>query len=51
MKPRSANKSDLFADALRALKIDNLGDPYGKVSQVVSFTSLTDEGDRDLKTP
>ena len=46
MKPRSAIKSDLFAAESRAPKIDSLGDPLVKISQVVDFAALASEVDR-----
>jgi len=46
MKPRSAIKSDLFAAESRALKIDSLGDPLVKTSEVVDFPALANEVDR-----
>ena len=46
MKPRSAIKSDLFAAEFRAPKIDSLGDPLVKISQVVDFAALASEVDR-----
>jgi hypothetical protein len=46
MKPRSAVKSDLFAAESRAPKIDSLGDPLVKISEVVDFAALSSEVDR-----
>jgi len=46
MKPRSAIKSDLFAAESRARKIDSLGDPLVKISQMVDFAALASEVDR-----
>ena len=40
MKPRSAIKSDLFAAESRCPKIDSLGDPLVKISQVVDLAAL-----------
>ena len=45
MKPRSAIKNDLFAAESRAPKIDSLGDPLVKISQVVDFAALANEVD------
>ena len=45
MKPRNAIKRDLFAAESRAPKIDSLGDPLVKISQVVDFAALASEVD------
>ena len=46
MNPRSAIKSDLFAPESRATKIDSLGDPLVKISEIVDFAALASELDR-----
>jgi len=46
MKPHIAIKSDLFAAEFRAPKIDSLGDPLVKISEVVDFGALASEVDR-----
>ncbi len=44
MKPRSAIKTDLFADAQRRKKIDALGDPLAEIESYIDFAALTAEG-------
>ena len=46
MKPSSAIKSDLFTAESRAPKIERLGDPLVKVSQVVDLSTLASKVDR-----
>ena len=46
MKPLSAIKNDLYAAEFRTPKIDSLGDPLGKISQVADFSALANEVDR-----
>jgi hypothetical protein len=46
MKPRIAIEHYLFAERSRAPKIDSLGDPLVKVSDVVDFAVLASEVDR-----
>jgi IS5 family transposase len=45
-KPRSAINGDLFATESKGPRIGSLGDPLGKLSQVVDFAALASEVDR-----
>ena len=40
MKPRSAIKTDLFADEHHRKKIDALGDPLAEIESHIDFASL-----------
>ena len=46
MKPRSAIKTDLFADELHRKKIDTLGDPLAEIESYIDFAALAAEVDR-----
>lgn len=51
MKPRSAIKTDLFADAYHRKKIDTLGDPLAEIESHVDFAALAAEVDRIAPRP
>ena len=40
MKPRSAIKTDLFADVYHREKIDTLGDPLAEIESHIDFVAL-----------
>ena len=44
MTPRSAIKTDLFADAQHRKKIDALGDPLAEIESYIDFAALAAEG-------
>ena len=46
MKPRSAIKTDLFADEHHRKKIDSLGDPLADIELHIDFAALAAEVDR-----
>ena len=46
MKPRSAIKTDLFADEHHRKKIDSLGDPLIDIESHIDFAALAAEVDR-----
>jgi len=46
MKPRSAIKTDLFADEHHRKKIDSLGDPLVEIESHLDFAALAAEIDR-----
>ncbi len=46
MKPRSAIKTDLFADDDHRKKIDSLGDPLAEIESYIDFVALVAEVDR-----
>ena len=45
MKPRSAMKTDLFADEHHRKKIDSMGDPLADIESHIDFGSLAAEVD------
>ena len=51
MKPRSAIKTDLFADELHRKKIDTLGDPLAEIESYIDFAALAAEVDRIAPRP
>ena len=51
MKPRSAIKTDLFADELHRKKIDTLGDPLAEIESYIDFATLAAEVDRIAPRP
>lgn len=51
MKPRSAIKTDLFADEHHRKKIDALGDPLAKIESHIDFATLAAEVDRVAPRP
>ena len=46
MKPRSAIKTDLFADEYHREKIDSLGDPLAEIESHIDFAALAAQVDR-----
>lgn len=46
MKPRSAIKTDLFADEHHRKKIDSLDDPLAEIESHIDFAVLAAEFDR-----
>ena len=51
MKPRSAIKTDLFADEHHRKKIDALGDPLADIESHIDFASLAAEVDEVAPRP
>ena len=51
MKPRSAIKTDLFADEHHRKKIDALGDPLAEIESHIDFASLAAEVDKVAPRP
>ena len=51
MKPRSAIKTDLFADVYHREKIDTLGDPLAEIESYIDFVALATEVDRIAPRP
>ena len=51
MKPRSAIKTDLFADEHHRKKIDTLGDPLTEIESHIDFAALATEIDRVAPRP
>ena len=51
MKPRSAIKTDLFADEYHREKIDSLGDPLAEIESHIDFAALAAEVDRVAPRP
>lgn len=51
MKPRSAIKTDLFADEHHRRKIDSLGDPLTEIESHIDFAALAAEVDRVAPRP
>ena len=51
MKPRSAIKTDLFADVYHREKIDTLGDPLAEIESHIDFVALAAEVDRIAPRP
>ena len=51
MKPRSAIKTDLFADEHHRKKIDSLGDPLADIESHIDFGSLAAEVDKVAPRP
>mgnify|MGYP000933070747 CR=1 FL=1 len=51
MKPRSAIKTDLFADEHHRKKIDSLGDPLADIESHIDFASLAAEVDEVAPRP
>ena len=51
MKPRSAIKTDLFADEHHRKKIDTLGDPLAEIESYIDFVALAAEVDRIAPRP
>ncbi len=51
MKPRSAIKTDLFADDHHRKKIDSLGDPLAEIESYIDFAALAAEVDRIAPRP
>ena len=51
MKPRSAIKTDLFADDQHRKKIDSLGDPLAEIESYIDFAALAAEVDRIAPRP
>jgi IS5 family transposase len=51
MKPRSAIKTDLFADEHHRKKIDSLGDPLADIESHIDFAALAAEVDRVAPRP
>ena len=51
MKPRSAIKTDLFADEHHRKKIDSLGDPLTEIESHIEFSALAAEVDRVAPRP
>ena len=51
MKPRSAIKTDLFADEHHRKKIDTLGDPLAEIESYIDFAALAAEIDRVAPRP
>ena len=51
MKPRSAIKTDLFADEHHRKKIDALGDPLTDIESHIDFASLAAEVDEVAPRP
>ena len=51
MKPRSAIKTDLFADDHHRKKIDTLGDPLAEIESYIDFATLAAEVDRIAPRP
>src|SRR5574337_1083844 len=51
MKPRSAVKTDLFADEHHRKKSDSLGDPLVDIESHIDFAALAAEVDRVLPRP
>jgi hypothetical protein len=51
MKPRSAIKTDLFADEHHRKKIDSLGDPLAEIESHIDFAALAAEVDRVAPRP
>lgn len=51
MKPRSAIKTDLFADEQHRKKIDTLGDPLTEIESHIDFAALAAEVDRVAPRP
>lgn len=51
MKPRSAIKTDLLADAHHRMKIDTLGDPLVPIESYIDFAALATEVDHIAPRP
>lgn len=51
MKPRSAIKTDLFADEHHRKKLDSLGDPLADIESHIDFASLAAEVDKVAPRP
>jgi len=51
MKPRSAIKTDLFADEQHRKKLDKLGDPLAKIETCMDFAALAAEVDCTAPRP
>ena len=51
MKPRSAIKTDLFADEQHRKKLDALGDPLADIASHIDFAALAAEVDRVAPRP
>ena len=51
MKPRSAIKTDLFADEHHRKRIDELGDPLADIESHIDFASLAAEVDKVSPRP
>ncbi|MFZ5637090.1 MAG: IS5 family transposase [Pseudomonadota bacterium] len=51
MKPRSAIKTDLFADEHHRQKLDKLGDPLTEIESHIDFAALAAEVDRVAPRP
>jgi IS5 family transposase len=51
MKPRSAIKTDLFADVHQREKLDKLGDPLAQIESCIDFSALAAEVDRVAPRP
>lgn len=51
IKPRSAIKTDLFADEHHRKKIDALGDPLAEIESHIDFVALAAEADRVAPLP
>jgi hypothetical protein len=50
-EPRSAIKTDLFADDHHRKKIDSLGDPLAEIESYIDFAALAAEVDRIAPRP